>query len=186
MEDQLEAKKRHWCCIGAQWYLYLIWCTVIPGRSQTGSMCSAALIPGYNPQHEWCTLETVSLLEYMYQFLLNINDCGWQHTNTMFLLEGSPRSLALDYFSYGRSRENFQQISLKCIKHFQGYWNGGVGMLCWSLIISLLQVVAYGILSVRVFNEKNVPIFLSRQAVSILKQQQETTYRALLSLANSS
>lgn len=123
----------------------------------------------------------------MYQFLLNINDCASQHTNTVFLLEGSPSSLALEYFSYGksaRSRENFQQISLKCIKQFQGYWNGGVGMLCW--IISLLQLVAYGIVSVRVFNEKNVPILLSSQAVSVLKQQQKTTYRALLSLANSS
>lgn len=122
----------------------------------------------------------------------HINNCTSQHTNTVFLLKGSPSSLAVDYFSYGKTatyRENFQQISLKCIKQFKGCWNGSVGMLCWSLIISLLQLMACGILSVRVFHtasEKNVPIFLSNQAVSVLKQHQKTTYRALLSLANSS
>lgn len=79
--------------------------------------------------------------------------------------------------------------SLKRIKQFQGYWSGGVWMLCWSLIISLLQLMARGILSLRVFQtayEKNVPMFLSSQAVSVLKQQQETTYIALPTLANSS
>lgn len=61
-----------------------------------------------------------------------INDCTSQHTNNVVLLERSPSSLAVDYFSCGktaRSTENFQQISLKCIKQFQGYWNSGVGML---------------------------------------------------------
>lgn len=50
--------------------------------------------------------------------------------------------------------------------------------------------MARGIFSLRVFQaaqeKKKVPIFLSSQAVSVLKQQQETTYIALPSLANSS